>query len=55
VGGEKEYRFVCWWDDLKDHDAWVRKESYALHHSEKHPGIIVGTIPYEVAHVVKEW
>jgi heme-degrading monooxygenase HmoA len=55
LGSDKEYRMVSWWDDLQDHDAWVRKESYELHHSAEHPGIIVGTIPYEVASVLCEW
>jgi heme-degrading monooxygenase HmoA len=52
---DKDYRLVTWWEDLKDHEAWIRRESYEFHHSADHPGIVVGTVPFEVANVVKEW
>lgn len=51
----KEYRLVSWWDKIPDHEAWVRKESYELSHNEKHAGLVIGTVPYEVAKVLKQW
>ena len=53
--GSKEYRLVSWWDKIPDHEAWVRKESYELAHNMKHAGLVIGTVPYEVAQVLKQW
>jgi heme-degrading monooxygenase HmoA len=53
--GFGEFRLVAWWDEIADHEAWVRTESYALSHSDRHPGIVVGPVMYEVATLVKEW
>lgn len=50
-----EYRLVSWWDAVPDHEAWVRKESYELSHNPKHEGLVVGTVPFEVATVIKKW
>ena len=51
----KEYRLVSWWDNLKDHQAWIRKESYELSENPKHQGLVIGAIPFEVAEVKKQW
>lgn len=53
--GTQEYRLVSWWDKVHDHEAWVRRESYEFSENSKHPGLILGTIPYEVAEVKKQW
>ena len=53
--GTKEYRLVSWWDKLTDHESWIRKESYELAHNDKHAGIVVGTVPFEVGEVKKQW
>jgi heme-degrading monooxygenase HmoA len=52
---EAGYRLVSWWQDVADTEAWIRKESYAFMHDDKHAGLVVGTVPYEVATVVREW
>lgn len=53
--GTKEYRLVSWWDKIKDHEAWIRKESYEVSENSKHPGLVIGTIPFEVGEVKKQW
>lgn len=53
--GVKEYRLVSWWDRIEDYEAWIRKESYELSHNAKHQGLVIGTVPYEVAQVIKQW
>ena len=53
--GTKEYRLVSWWDKLENHEAWIRKETYELVESPKHPGLVVGTVRFEVGEVRRQW
>lgn len=53
--GTSEYRLVSWWNRVQDHEAWIRKESYELSENSKHAGLIIGTIPYEVGEVKRQW
>jgi len=53
--GTTEYRLVSWWDKIKDHQSWIRKESYEVSENPKHAGLVIGTIPFEVGEVRKQW
>lgn len=53
--GSTEFRLVTWWEKIKDHQAWIRKESYEVSENPKHPGLVIGTIPFEVGDVRKQW
>lgn len=55
AGNGSEYRLVVWWKDLPSAEAWVRTETYALSEDKAHPGLVVGSVPHEVLHVVKEY
>ena len=53
--GTKEYRLVSWWNNIDDHEAWIRKESYEVSENMKHAGLVIGTVPFEVGQVKRQW